>query len=157
MKKSNIEIGLKVQYKGGDEQEHVSKEGDIGLISSLNHGGIYDCFVDFNRGPKMVPFFAKYLRIVAKKPKNTVAGYQAPSGNVDPKAALAAQLVILPETNKYISASNRIINKWVNGDGEFVDIYNTWSAMLFHGRLPVYEYRKKSMLAMDYIIENKLV
>jgi hypothetical protein len=156
MKLKNAKVGLTVQYKGGDEDEHIFEKGETGVIADLSRHLKHSIEVD---GPdKGSVFQPEYLRIVKEeKPENTVAGYKMSHGHIDSKAQLAAKLVILPQHNKYIAKANATINKWVNGDISFREMYSLWSALSFHGDAGITEYKRKTKIALDYMIENNLV
>ena len=159
MKLKNIKVGMILEYKGGDPYEIDFKEGDLVKVVEIDDDkDIEDAVsVECAKGRCIESSFnARYLKKTGAL-INAVAGYRMQEGHINPEAELAAKLVILPATNDFLKAANRIINRWVDGEISFSEVYSMWSALLFHGGVSMSEYEKRTKIILQHGIDKELL
>lgn len=163
-KKKNWKEGKVVEYYREEEGEINFSAGELVKIhGEMNSDGDFHVVFVGVRGASSY-FNKKYLREIRDCDKtisvedDTVADNPKPassaqSGNEDPRAELGRRLILMPETNKYITAANALVNRYIDGSIGLSDLKSDWIGLTIVGGVDPVVKRKSLKLILDRLIE----
>lgn len=159
MKIENVKAGMIVVYKGNDPQENVVPTGAMLKVLWVKPGLIHQVGVEVIETKHQTVFNATYLKKTDsddQNKENTVAGFQAPSGQINKRSALASRLIILPSSSRHTDHANVLANRFANEDISAKELLAEWRVFAVAGgdiTPTIFINNTKSIL--DYILENE--